>query len=323
LDAVDVSHWDEAKATAFMLADIRTPGMAIVDDQVLVEALRAFDEPLDIPGFDKDFLKGLPGFVPAPDPESGKPPIDRAEELRQEWGIELGQIWRLGEHRVACGDCTDRAAVEGVMGGEKAKLIVSDPPYGQQWLSNYYGPNSSSPNPMGRLIGDEKPNPKMLQNCLEYLVLSGALYICTRWKQCEEWRKWINDFVTVKNIIIWQKNNWSAGDLEGAYGFMYEQIIFASYSTHNLRGGRLPDIWQFDRIRPKLHPTQKPVELMERCIDKSSDRKDVIIDPFLGSGTTLIAAHQLNRRCYGIEIDPGYVAVALERFQAHTKSSRS
>ena len=146
LDAVDVSHWDEAKATAFMLADIRTPGMAIVDDQILVEALRAFDEPLDIPGFDKDFLKGLPGFVPEPPPESSAPPIDRAEELQEKWQCETGQIWQIESkanpghyHRLICGDCRDMATVETLTEGERVNGVFTSPPYAMQRAKQYGG----------------------------------------------------------------------------------------------------------------------------------------------------------------------------------------
>jgi len=146
LDAVDVSHWDEAKATAFMLADIRTPGMAIVDDQILVEALRAFDEPLDIPGFDEDFLKGLPGLVPDPPPESSAPPIDRAEELQEKWQCETGQIWQIESkanpghyHRLICGDCRDMATVEAVTQGQLVNGIFTSPPYAMQRAKQYGG----------------------------------------------------------------------------------------------------------------------------------------------------------------------------------------
>ncbi len=244
--------------------------------------------------------------------------IDKAEELREQYGVELGQIWYLGEHRLAVGDCTDKEVVEAVMRGELAQMVFADPPYGQAWLSNHYGPNASSPNPMGKLKNDDIPQPDLLVTSLEVLAeTDAAIYVCTRWAQCETWRRWLENYVKVRNIIIWQKNNWSAGDLEGSFGFMYEQIIFAAQGKHKLRGTRLPDVWQFDRVPPTLHPTTKPIDLVARCIEKSSDANDIVADFFLGSGTTMIACENLGRRCRGIEIDPGYAAVSIHRWEQY------
>jgi len=146
LDAVDVSDWDEAKATSFMLADIRTPGMAIVDDQILVETLRAIGKPLDIPGFDEDFLAGLPGFEPEPQTEPDEPPIDRAEELQEKWQCETGQIWQIESktnpgyyHRLICGDCRDMATVEALTEGKQVNGIFTSPPYAMQRAKQYGG----------------------------------------------------------------------------------------------------------------------------------------------------------------------------------------
>lgn len=247
--------------------------------------------------------------------EDAGPQVDKAAKLKEKWGVELGQLWALGEHRLAVGDCADKAVVGAVMAaGERTQVLVTDPPYGQRWLSNQYGPNRSSPNPMGRLVGDEKPRPEILTLCFDYLSSFSAVYVCTRWKQCETWTKWINSRIPVRNQIVWHKNNWSAGNLDGAYAFMYEQIIFASNDDHKLSGKRLPDVWAIDRVPPELHPTEKPVELMQRCVEKSSGENDIVADPFLGSGTTLIACEQLGRRCRAVEIDPGYAAVSIQRW---------
>jgi DNA modification methylase len=146
LEAQDISHWDEAKATAFMLADIRLPNMAIVDEGAMAETLRAIEQPLDIPGFDENFLAGLPGFEPEPPPESEPPPIDRAAELQEKWQCETGQIWQIESkanpghyHRLICGDCRDVATVEVLTQGKPVNGIFTSPPYAMQRAKQYGG----------------------------------------------------------------------------------------------------------------------------------------------------------------------------------------
>ena len=248
------------------------------------------------------------------DPTDAEPQTDRAAELQAKWGTAAGQLWLLGNHRLLCGDSTKPEDVARVMEGKKADLLCTDPPYGQAFLSNHYGPNRSSPNPMGRLQNDDKPRPEMLSIWFELIADHGAAYVCTRWAQLEAWRAWIAEREAVRNVIVWKKNNWSAGNLKGAFGFMYELLIFASKDGHELRGDRLPDVWEFDRVAPDEHPTTKPIGLMARAIEKSSDAGDVVADPFLGSGTTLIAAENLGRRCFGLEISSAYCAVILQRY---------
>ncbi len=122
LEAQDISHWSEDEATEFMLADIRTPGMALVDDEVLVEALRTIDEPLDIPGFDEDFLARLPGFEPEPPPEP--PPIEpgAAEKAQAIWQVKEDDVWQLGRHKIACIDSLDEETVRALIGEGSSRM---------------------------------------------------------------------------------------------------------------------------------------------------------------------------------------------------------
>ena len=295
LEAVDVSHWDEAKATAFMLADIRLPDMAFIDDQVMAEALRVIDKPLDIPGFDEDFLAGLPGWEPEIKEEPGPPQIDRAEELQKEYGTALGQIWQLGEHRLAVGDCTDRVVVEAVMGREAIKNVLTDPPYGISWNTDYtrftteYGTQRINHNPV---INDDAPfDPS---SWLEYpkVILWGANWYC-KYIPLGSWLVWDKRYASGSAWLSDAEIAWMKGG-QGVY--LYAETVQGAH-----------------RKERSMHPTQKPVGLMMWCIEKS-EMTSSIFDPFLGSGTTLIAAHQLERRCYGIEIDPGYAAVTLKRW---------
>lgn len=147
LDAVDVSHWDEAKAAAFMLADIRLPDMGFYDEAAMVEALRDVEEPLGIPGIDEEFLKGLEGWeVEEPPPDPDPPPVDKAEELQEKWQVKLGDIWQIKSatqpghyHRLICGDCRDMATVEALTEGCKVNGIFTSPPYAMQRAKQYGG----------------------------------------------------------------------------------------------------------------------------------------------------------------------------------------
>ena len=105
------------------------------------------------------------------------------------------------------------------------------------------------------------------------------------------------------------------GDLKGAYAGQYEIILFAHKGRVELKNGRGRDIWEFDRVPPKEHPTIKPVKLIEKAINDTTDKDSLILDVFLGSGSTMVAAHQLKRKCYGMELDPKYCQVIIDRMQ--------
>lgn len=321
-------------ADAYLLADNRLSDIAPYDRDILAELLSDLPKDLvDITGFDTvqvdallsgEDIPDIEKFISDSQPEEereevdAEPQIDRAAELNKKWQVKTGDLWQCGEHRIICGDCTDPVVVERLMQGEKADLVLTDPPYGQAYLSNRYGPNQSSPNPQGKIEGDDKPRPEMLDQYFNLLNKSGAMYVCTRWVQCADWVEYISDRLPVRNVIVWVKNNWSAGNLTGAFGFMYEQLIFAAGKGNTIRGNRDPDVWEFDRSPPTYHPTTKPVALFQKAVDKSTDVGMVVCDPFIGSGTTMIACENTGRKCRGIEISPEYCAVILQRYQDAT-----
>lgn len=122
----------------------------------------------------------------------------------------------------------------------------------------------------------------------------------------------------VKNIIVWVKNNWTAGDLAAQFGQQYEPILLLNKGRREFNGKRLTDVWNFPRIAGKqqLHQNQKPVELIEQCILKHSNEGETVFDGFLGSGTTAVAAVNTNRHYIGFEIDPKYFDIANKRIFA-------
>jgi DNA modification methylase len=192
-------------------------------------------------------------------------------------------------------------------------LIIADPPYGIAYHSNHYkekNPHAPVTNDWNFQIG------AFIQQCERALADAGALYLFSRWDVYPLWLPYITTSkLTLKTKIVWMKNNWSAGDLNGSFGNQYEEILFIAKGRHLIRGRRWPNIWPFDRISPTkmLHPTQKPVDLIRRAIASSSDIGDLVVDPFAGSGSTGKAAH-LEKRAFLLgDIDPKMVNIARRR----------
>ncbi len=184
---------------------------------------------------------------------------------------------------------------------EKVDLILTDPPYGISYRSNHY----IYGNPHGEIKNDNNlfcP----LDDMWNLLNETGSLFtFYSHKKPIIDSRK--------KNDIIWVKNNWSAGDLTGDFGNQYEVIAFMPKPKFKIKGYRYSNVWHFNRIKPVLHPTEKPEELLKRIIKCSSNKEDIVLDIFSGVGSTLIAAKLLNRKAIGIEINEKYCEIAANR----------
>lgn len=125
----------------------------------------------------------------------------------------------------------------------------------------------------------------------------------------------------IKNQIVWKKNNWTAGDLKAQFGQQYELLLLLNKGRKEFNGTRLNDVWEFPKVSGKkqLHQNQKPVELLERCIEKHSNENELILDPFMGSGSTGVACINTNRKFIGIELDDKYFDIAVKRIEAVEK----
>lgn len=192
-------------------------------------------------------------------------------------------------------------------------LIVADPSYGVGYHSNYY----KDKNPHAPITNDWNFQiASFIRECERILVDRGALYLFSRWDVYPLWLpSIINSGLKLKTKIVWVKNNWTAGDLKGSFGSQYEEILFIVKGRHILRGRRHPNIWNFARVPTgkMLHPTQKPVPLLERAIESSSDKGDLVIDPFAGSGSTGEAAKRTGRNFLLGDIDSKMVDIARKR----------
>ncbi len=195
---------------------------------------------------------------------------------------------------------------------EPVDLIVTDPPYGVQFRSNHRRiiPKTKI------LAGDDKPNTEFVGPLVKTLKPDSALYLCTRFDVYGIWQKALKEAgAKMKTTIVWDKGNWTAGDLHGDYGNQVELLLFAHVGRPLLRKGRPSNLWKIPREPPGEHPTPKPVQLFTKCIENSSDPGDTVLDAFLGSGTCAVACIQAGRKFVGCEVEPGFFDLSCKRIE--------
>ncbi|MBK8677002.1 MAG: site-specific DNA-methyltransferase [Cellvibrionales bacterium] len=265
--------------------------------------------------------------------------VDKASELQAKWGISTGQLWALGEHRLICGDCTDAAVVARVMDGEKTDMIFTDPPYGH---SNNDGdlihnreaalgrPKTASS--AARPIANDKPEDaarlySAFLKTANDLLKPGCCCCCCCGggggpdPQFARWTMEMDQVIGFKMAVVWDKGGLGMG---WHYRRNYEFVLVAEKpgaACHWFGSNSVANVIRdIGKIIPssEQHPTEKPVELPELFIKLHSQPGEIVWEPFSGSGSTLIACERLGRRARCIEIEPGYVAVCLERWATMT-----
>ncbi|MGD0292031.1 MAG: DNA methyltransferase [Candidatus Binataceae bacterium] len=264
-------------------------------------------------------------------PDSGtlidpEPQIDKAEELQRKWCTASGQVWQIASHLLACGDCRDDALVTRLFGKRRARMIWTDPPYGVSYADkNKFLNASDRGNRIQREIINDHLTPEKtealfaaaLSNVVSHCEPGAALYatvpggpLQARFMRALE----IAGF-SFKAGLVWVKNQFVIGMSD--YHYRHESILYGwlENGPHYFTPDRTQDS-VFEVKKPHVsehHATCKPVELISQMIANSSRPGEIVYDPFCGSGSSLLAAHQLRRIAYAQEIDPGYVAVSLER----------
>ncbi len=188
-------------------------------------------------------------------------------------------------------------------------LILTDPPYGMNFQSNFRKEKYKKINNDENLLWIDD----FLKESYRVLKDNTCIYIFCSWHNVDIFKKNIEKYFKIKNIIIWVKNNTSMGDLKGSYAPKYEMVIFAHKGRRLMNGFRYPDVIEAKRTNNKLHPTQKPIELLEKFIMASSNENDIVLDPFTGSGSTGVACINTNRNFIGFELDEKYFEIAKER----------
>ncbi|MEK8089246.1 site-specific DNA-methyltransferase [Thermithiobacillus plumbiphilus] len=321
---VVLDHLTPTQRRALVLADNRLAELSTWDDALLrieLEALQDEGFDLDLTGFDADALAEL---LAGEEPEhEGQTEDDAVPEMPEELVSTPGDVWRLGPHRLVCGDATTAETyVQLFPHGERADMVFTDPPYNVNYA------NSAK----DKLRGKHRPilNDALgagfhdfLYDALSLLVAHtrGAIYVAMSSSELDTlqaaFRSAGGHWST---FIIWAKNTFTLGRAD--YQRQYEPILYGwpeGAERHWCGDRDQGDVWQIKKpAKNDLHPTMKPVELVERAIRNSSRPGDVVLDPFGGSGTTLIAAEKSGRVARLIELDPKYADVIVRRWQDWT-----
>ena len=303
---VQAAHLTEAQKRAYVIADNRLALDAGWDiDMLKVELadLDGMDFDLSLTGFDTDELANF-----LAEPAEGLTDDDAVPDVPAVPVTVEGDVWLLGRHRLMCGDSTSIDAVERLMDGSKADLLFTDPPYGYKYESNHQKRHAM-------LLNDDVML-DFMPAAFAVMFENSAAYICGSYQSISRWIDYVSQHLSYKNLIVWKKNNWSMGDLKGAFAGQHELIVFAHKGRVELIGRRDPDVWSFDRVPPEIHPTQKPIEMIEYALSKV--KSGCVLDLFGGSGSTLIACEKTNRDCRMMELDTKYCDVIIARWQDFT-----
>ncbi|MCA3278139.1 MAG: site-specific DNA-methyltransferase [Roseomonas sp.] len=324
--AIRLAHLTDAQARALRLADNQIALNSGWDEALLAaEIARIRDEAavdLDVLGFSAEALEDLLASIGANDeaPAQGDPDAPAPEPPAQPV-TRPGDLWRLGRHRLLCGDATNRADVLRLLGGAKPHLMVSDPPYGVGYdpaWRNEAGVSSTART--GKVANDDRADWReawaLFPGDVAYIWHAGV-HARTVIESLEA-----AGFV-VRSQIVWAKPRLVLG--RGDYHWQHEPSIYCvrKGATGHWQGARdQTTLWQIgtsgDEDMATVHGTQKPVECMRRPMLNNSAPGDAIYEPFCGSGTTIIAAETADRICYAMEIDPGYCDVTIARFEVMT-----
>jgi len=319
-------------ATAFGIADNRTAELAEWDQNLgdVLASLKAEDFPLAEIGFDEADLAELAGEPPASDADA-EPQIDKAEELRAKWGVEMGQIWQLGEHRLLCGDSTNQKDVDRLMNGERCDTLFTSPPYGAgnvAQLRDHHEKGKSKRESFYDLHEDAPDQwPALMAGWFDAFRPHCDVVACNIQLLADNKRelmKWIVDRSDdLCDVIIWDKGHgapqMAANVLSNAFEFIF---VFGGNGSRAIPFGNFHGtISNIVRINPHgknefaaIHRAVFPIELPRWAVGELFQKAKTVAEPFCGTGTTMIACEQLGRKCRAIEISPAYVAVAIQRW---------
>ena len=314
---VFVDHLTEAQKKAYILADNRFALDAGWDEEMLrveMEALQGMDFDISLTGFDESEIADL---LSLDDGEAQEDDFDVDAALQAEPFVKAGDLWLLGKHRLLCADSTKPEDVKLLMDSKKANVCITDPPYS----CNYTGSTGM------KIMNDNLKGEEFYQfllsafkNAYENLADGAAIYI---FHSDAEKVNFYNAVVAAgfhySTTCIWVKQSLVLGRFD--YQMRHEPVIYAFKDTvkHKFYGDRKQTtVWEFDRpSKSKLHPTTKPLPLIAYPMKNSSLVNSIVLDLFGGSGSTLMAAEQMDRTAYLMELDPAYASAIVRRFVAY------
>lgn len=309
---VKESHLTETQRRAYIIADNKLSLNAGWDEDILaieLSELQGADFDLDLLGFDESELAGI--FEE--DKEVKDDDFDVEKELEKPTFSKTGDIWTLGRHRLICGDSTKEETYRILMEGKKANLVVTDPPYNV----NYEGS-------AGKIKNDNMANDKFynflfnaFSNMEKVMADDASIYVFHADTEGLNFRKAFNDAgFYLSGCCIWKKPSLVLG--RSPYQWQHEPCLYGwkKKGKHQWYSGRKETtIWEFEKPKKNAeHPTMKPIPLLAYPITNSSMSNTVVLDPFGGSGSTLIACEQTDRSCYTIELDEKFCDVIVKRY---------
>ena len=334
------------------LSDTEKRALALADNKIAANAgwdraalaaelgelaglLPEYDLSLEITGFEPAEIDTLLGDLKDPDVD----PSDEVPPLAQQAISKTGDLWQLGRHRLLCGNALSADDLRRVMGSELAALVITDPPYNVS-IKSIQGRGRIKHREFAQASGEMTPAQftRFLRTPLSHAAkhsIDGAIhFVFMDWRHMGEMLAVTETvYSELKNLVVWTKTNAGQGTFYrsahelifvckvgdgphinnfelGQHG-RYRSNVWTYAGVNTFRAGRLDDL--------SVHPTVKPVALVADAIRDCSRRGDIVLDPFIGSGTTILAAERVGRRGYGIEIDPLYVDAAVRRWQSFTK----
>jgi len=327
---VTLDHLSDAERRAYILADNRLALNAGWDEAILASELQRLESEIDLDllGFDDDELTALL------DSQELEPLTDEdaVPDAPENPATVEGDVWILGDHRLMCGDSTSVNSVEKLMAENKADMIFTDPPYGMSYGGGRakgdnvkFAKRSGGIKSHGMILGDDFQGDdliEMIRDAVGSAVLiskSGASkYICFPWRTYAEFENALSQIgLSASACIVWDKKSIGLG--HSNYRPQHEFIFYIKGDKWH--GDKAQsDVWYMSRgaTGEYVHPTQKPVELIEKAIHNSSKSQDIVIDVFGGSGSTLIACEKTGRCCRMMELDPKYCDVIINRWQDYT-----
>jgi DNA modification methylase len=344
-----LEHLTPAQARAFAIADNRLSELATWDDQLLAEQLKELsvvdlDFSLELTGFEMGEIDlRIASLEEAPDPADD--PADVLPELLEGPPLSRrGDLWLLGRHRVLCGNALDPAEFAALMDNREAQMVFTDPPYNVAIDGHAGGLGAIHHRPFAMASGEMSKTEftaflsQACRNLAAFSANGSIHFLCIDWRHLDELLSAGRDaYHELKNLCVWIKDNGGMGSL---YRSRHELVfVFKNGDArhrNNVQLGRFgrnrSNVWHYPGVNSfarygeegnllTLHPTVKSVAMVADAILDCSARGDVVLDSFLGSGTTVVAAERTRRRCFGLELDAAYVDTIIRRWQTLTGES--
>jgi DNA modification methylase len=344
-----LDHLTPAQARAFMIADNRLTENSVWDDRLLAQQLKdlsllGLDFDIEVTGFEMGEIDLRIASLDEPHDPSDDPADVLPEAPTSPPVSKIGDLWQLNQHRVLCGNALDAAAFAALMGDDRAAMVFTDPPYNVEIDGHAGGLGAIHHRPFPMASG-ELDGPQFtgflraaFRNLVGFSDDGSLHYVCMDWRHADELMAAGREVYTeLKNLCVWVKDNAGMGSL---YRSQHELVFVFKHGRSGHRnnvqlggfGRNRSNVWRYPGVNSfarsgaegnllALHPTVKPAALVADAILDCSARGDIVLDAFLGSGTTVIAAERTGRRCYGLELDPAYVDTIVRRWQALTGGS--